>query len=56
MAFDKQNLRREEYAKKSLMPAYHFDDTDLNNLLAYLSSLVGEIDVTSEGPRARRQR
>lgn len=56
MAFDKQNLKREVYSKKSLMPPYDFDDADLNNLLAYLSSLVGDVDVTSEGQRERRRR
>jgi putative heme-binding domain-containing protein len=51
LSFEKQNLRREVYAKKSLMPAYHFDEADLNDLLAYLSSLVGKINVTSEPQR-----
>ena len=51
MSFEKLNLRREVYAKKSLMPAYHFDEADLNDLLAYLSTLVGEINVTSKPQR-----
>jgi len=55
-SFDKQALNEVVHEKESLMPQYHFSDTDLKNMLAYLSSLVGDANTTSETQRERRQR
>jgi cytochrome c oxidase cbb3-type subunit III len=54
ISFDKQAIKEEVREPKSMMPAYHLSDADLRNLLAYLSSLVGEADQTSEQQRDRR--
>jgi len=53
-SFDKRNLKEALHEKDSLMPAYHFKDADLKNLLAYLSSLVG-VPKASETTPKRRQ-
>jgi putative heme-binding domain-containing protein len=55
-SFDKQNLKEALHEKDSLMPSYHFRETDLRNLLAYLSSLVGAPNPASETQPKRRQR
>lgn len=55
-SFDKQNLKEALHEKDSLMPSYHFSDTDLKNLLAYLSSLVGVASPASETQPKRRLR
>jgi cytochrome c oxidase cbb3-type subunit 3 len=41
LSFDKQAIKEEVEEKESLMPPYHLDNSDLTNLLAYLSGLVG---------------
>ena len=41
LMFDKSQLRSVSYEKKSLMPAYHLSDSELQNLVAYLASLRG---------------
>jgi putative heme-binding domain-containing protein len=53
-SFDKQAIKEEVREPKSMMPPYHLSEIDLKNLLAYLSSLVGETDQTSETQRQRR--
>jgi len=53
-SFDKQAIQEEVREPKSMMPAYHLSEMDLKNLLAYLSSLVGEADQTSETQPERR--
>jgi hypothetical protein len=56
MSFDKQNIQEEIPEKESPMPAYRLNATDLDNLLAYLSSLAGSPDEstgTTEEPRLR---
>jgi putative heme-binding domain-containing protein len=53
-SFDKQTLKEEVHERKSLMPAYDFSDTDLKNLLAYLSGLVGDANTLAE-PQPRRR-
>lgn len=45
-SFDKQSLQELVHDKKSLMPAYNLNPTDLNNLLAYLTTLTGESEST----------
>lgn len=45
-SFDKQSLKEVAHEKKSAMPAYHLGETDLKNLLAYLSSLTGDANTT----------
>jgi cytochrome c oxidase cbb3-type subunit III len=55
-SFDKGNLKEVLHEKDSLMPSYHFRDTDLKNLLAYLSSLVGAPNPASETQPKGRQR
>jgi mono/diheme cytochrome c family protein len=45
-SFDKQTLKEVAHEKKSTMPAYHLGETDLKNLLAYLSSLTGNTNTT----------
>jgi len=53
-SFDKQVLKEVVHEKKSLMPTYDFSNTDLKDLLAYLSSLVGDANTTSETQPERR--
>ena len=53
-SFDKQTIKEEVREPKSMMPAYHLSEMDLKDLLAYLSSLVGEGKLTSEAQRERR--
>lgn len=53
-SFDKQAIKEEVREPKSMMPAYHLSEMELKNLLAYLSSLVGEANQTSETQRERR--
>ncbi len=55
-SFDKQGLQEEVHEKKSLMPAYHFSDTDLKNLLSYLSSLTGDTQTASDARREEKAR
>jgi putative heme-binding domain-containing protein len=45
-SFDKQTLKEVAHEKKSTMPAYRLGETDLKNLLAYLSSLTGNTNTT----------
>lgn len=54
-SFDKQTLREVVHEKKSAMPAYHPGETDLKNLLAYLSSLTGDTN-TTETQKEQRAR
>jgi cytochrome c oxidase cbb3-type subunit III len=53
-SFDKHAIKEEVREAESMMPAYHLSEMDLKNLLAYLSSLVGEANQTSETQRERR--
>jgi cytochrome c oxidase cbb3-type subunit 3 len=55
-SFDKRDLKEVLHEKESWMPSYHFKDTELKNLLAYLSSLVGAPNAVSETKPKRRQR
>jgi putative heme-binding domain-containing protein len=43
-SFDKQAIAEEIVEKASLMPPYKFNNQDLQDLLAYLSSLAGHTD------------
>jgi len=45
-SFDKQTLKEVVHAKQSTMPAYHLGETDLKDLLAYLSRLTGDTNTT----------
>ena len=54
-SFEKQTLKKEIHEEKSLMPTYHFNSVDLKNLLAYLSSLVGDVNSTSKFRSEGRQ-
>jgi cytochrome c oxidase cbb3-type subunit 3 len=47
-SFDKEEIAQETVEKSSLMPPYKFDDRDLNDLLAYLSSLAGNAEGAAE--------
>jgi putative heme-binding domain-containing protein len=53
ISFDKQALRELVHEKKSLMPAYSFSDSELRNLLFYLSSLTGRSTTTETQEQAR---
>jgi hypothetical protein len=53
ISFDKQALREVVHEKKSLMPAYSFSDSELRNLLFYLSSLTGRSTTTETQEQAR---
>jgi putative heme-binding domain-containing protein len=53
VSFDKSSLRQLAHEKKSLMPAYSFSETDLKNLLFYLSSLTGASATTETQEQAR---
>jgi len=56
VSFDKQSIKSEVMEKQSVMPSYKFEAHDLQNLLSYLSSLVGPANSTAgitEEPRLR---
>ena len=52
-SFQKQHLKRFTYEKNSLMPAYHLAQSDLDNLLAFLSSLRGLVNNTADTRKHR---
>ena len=52
-SFQKQHLKRFTYEKNSLMPAYHLAQSDLDNLLAFLSSLRGLVNNTADTRKAQ---
>lgn len=55
-SFDKQAIQKEVVEKESLMPAYKLGDSDLKNLLAYLSGLVGSSNTAAGIKEERRLR
>jgi putative heme-binding domain-containing protein len=55
-SFDKLTIDREIAEKASPMPAYKFDGRDLNNLLAYLSSLGGPSNTAAATKEERKLR
>jgi cytochrome c oxidase cbb3-type subunit 3 len=52
-SFRKDRLKKLVYQKKSLMPPYRLDSPDLDNLLAYLSSLRGAANSTADTQKAQ---
>ena len=53
-SFDKQAIKEEVRELQSMMPAFRLSEMDLKNLLAYLSTLVGQADQALETQRERR--
>ena len=52
-SFRKDRLKALVYEKKSLMPPYQLDASDLDNLLAYLSSLRGAVNSAADTQKAQ---
>jgi len=52
-SFRKDRAKKLVYEKKSLMPPYRFDSPDLDNLLAYLSSLRGAVNSAADTQKAQ---
>jgi mono/diheme cytochrome c family protein len=55
-SFDKQAIAREVVASESPMPAYKFSGRELDDLLAYLSSLDASSDTDGATTQETKQR
>jgi cytochrome c oxidase cbb3-type subunit III len=53
-SFDKQAIAEETVEKASMMPPYKLNNKDLQDVLAYLSSLVGSADSGTQSKEERR--